>query len=274
MQSVIGNLRKMKGVLKNPIEYQFIIGEHEILLNALLGKKIKMHFTGLIHCIHCGRKTNKSFQQGYCFPCLRRLNECNLCTIHPERCRVEEGACDANDWAHAHCTQKHIVYLANTSAIKVGITRETQQPTRWIDQGAKQALPIFQVSNRFQAGIIEVAIKKYVSDRTNWRQMLKQDADDVDLKSARDQLLEQAKEGIKKIVAQYQTDEIKKITDADIIEFSYPILEYPEKISSLSLDKTPEVEGVLRGIKGQYLILECGVINIRKFGGYEVAFEI
>src|SRR3990167_7480403 len=164
MKKVIGHLRKLKSELKTPIHYSIRFDHEEILLNAYLGKTITLVYAGHIYCIQCGRKTNKSFQQGYCFPCLRRLQECHLCIIYPEKCIVESGRCPENDWAHAQCNQPHTIYLANASGLKVGITRDTQVPTRWIDQGAIQALPIFKTKNRYQAGQVEVTLKQFVSD--------------------------------------------------------------------------------------------------------------
>lgn len=273
---IIGNIQKMRGVLvasdtashnfTNPtVTYHFIIGNHKIPLNPFLGNTLNLHFTGKIHCIQCQRETKKSFQQGYCFPCLQRLHECNLCIIHPEKCKVEEGRCSTDDWAHQQCHQQHIVYLANSSGLKVGITRANNATTRWIDQGARQGLVIYQVANRYQAGKIEVAFKKYVSDRTNWRNLLKQDSNTIDLIAERDRLMNLA-----------QTDvqpQSNLISESKPYEINYPILEYPKKIQSLSFDNDPKVSGTLLGIKGQYLILDTGVINIRKFGGYEIAFE-
>ena len=119
-----------------PVSYYLSLAEEQIPLNQFIGKKIQLNYLGKIYCIQCGRETKKSFQQGFCFPCYRRLLECNLCIIHPEKCGYYQGTCQPGDWAHAHCIQPHVVYLANTSGLKVGITRETQVPTRWIDQGA------------------------------------------------------------------------------------------------------------------------------------------
>lgn len=266
-----GNLRKLNSELAAPIQYQLCLSEQTIALNDYLDQTISLTFTGNMHCIQCGRKINKSFQQGHCFPCLRRLQECNLCIIHPERCLVESGQCPVDDWAHAHCHQTHIIYLANSSGLKVGITRHTQVPTRWIDQGAVQALPIFSAKNRYQSGIMEVALKAFVNDRTNWRKMLKNEVTPIDLTAARDQLFIEAKSKIDQVITEFNGD-IAPLTET-AIELDYPVLQYPEKITSLSLDKTPEVSGRLLGIKGQYLLLDSGVINIRKFGGYEVKFN-
>ena len=155
-----------------PVRYQLSIGDDNIILNDFLGHHLHLSHTGTIFCIQCGRQTKKSFQQGYCFPCYRRLGECNLCMIHPERCRHDPTLCKPDDWVHASCMLPHVVYLANSSGLKIGITRQSQVPTRWMDQGAVQAIPIFQYQNRFQAGTLEVAFKKFVADKTNWRTML------------------------------------------------------------------------------------------------------
>jgi hypothetical protein len=267
--AMVGILRKLKTHYHDPIEYYASVGEQSIFLNPFIGQPITLSYTGHIYCIQCGRKTKTSFQQGFCFLCFRRLQECGLCIIHPERCRVEEG-CPKDDWAHAQCNGSHIVYLANGSGLKVGITRETQVPTRWIDQGAAQAIPFFHTANRYQAGIIEVLLKKYVSDRTDWRVMLRGEAPLLDLVSLCEELLLKTQEELDPIIARWDRGNIESVESPMVTFLSYPVLEYPRKISSLSLDQEPLIQGRLLGIKGQYLILDTGVINIRKFSGYEV----
>lgn len=259
----------MKGNLSAPIEYHLTSEQNAIILNHSLGKKIKLEFLGEIHCIQCGRITKKSFEQGHCYPCMLRLQECN-CILRPERCRVEEGKCSKEDWAHVQCDQEHIIYLANSSGLKVGITRATNTPGRWIDQGAIQAIPIMRVMNRYQAGMVEVALKEFVADRTNWREMLKRNNDPIDLIATKTQLLEQAKTPLKNLTEKFGENKIHVFAENQITQLNYPILKFPEKIQALSLDKTPEISGTLLGIKGQYWILDCGVINIRKFSGYRV----
>ena len=264
------HLKKLKSVFKTPVEYYLTYESCEILLNTWLGKSISFNYVGSIYCIQCGRKTSKSFQQGFCFPCFRRLQECDLCIIYPERCRVEKGWCPVDDWAHVHCHQSHVVYLANSSNLKVGITRETQIPTRWIDQGAIQAVPIFQTKNRYQAGVIEVILKSFTADRTDWRWMLGNDIKEIDLISERDALLKKSDSSLSKTINQFQEGNVHKLETTSITQLSYPVLEYPNKIRALFFEKTPTITGSLLGIKGQYLILDTGVINIRKYGGYNV----
>lgn len=261
------HLKKLKSVFKSPVEYFLTHKSGEILLNTWLGKFVSFNYLGTIFCIRCQRKTNKSFQQGFCFPCLRRLQECNLCIIYPERCRVEKHGCPVDDWAHIHCNGKHIVYIANSSGLKVGITRATHILTRWIDQGAIQGVPLFQTKNRYQAGIIEVSLKAFISDRTNWRLMLN-DVEEKDVMCARDVLLKEADSCISKVIKQFKEGDIQQLADATVTRLNYPVLKYPNKIKTLSFEETPTVMGFLLGIKGQYLILDTGVINMRKYAGY------
>jgi len=272
MRRQIGILRKMKAEWAEPVEYHLHLSTAEIPLNAALGKSISICYTGNIFCIQCDRKIKKSFQQGYCFPCYQRLLECNLCVIHPERCSVEQGTCALNDWAHEHCHHTHIVYLANTSGLKVGITRETNMKTRWVDQGAVQAVPIFKVSNRYRAGVIEVLLKNHVKDKTNWRVMLKNQVETLDLALHRTELFAKIETSLPYTAKDFLAD-IQCLNETPVA-LAYPCQAYPQKLTSLSFDKNPTVEGTLMGIKGQYLLLDTGVINLRKFGGYEVEVSL
>lgn len=265
-------LHKMFVRYAQPIQYEFIFDKQKINVNPLLNKKIALEFQNEIHCIQCDRKITKSFQQGYCFPCMQKINECNNCMLHPERCLVEAGKCDPMSWAHQQCNQPHLVYLANTSGLKVGVTREKNIPSRWIDQGAVQALPIFRTQNRYQAGLIEVALKNFVADKTNWRVMLMNQVASLDLLSEKKYLLSRAEKMLAPILKKYP-EQIILLSDKKCLSFDYPVMEYPKKITALSFDKTPKIEGVLLGIKGQYLILNTGVLNIRKFGGYSVCLS-
>jgi len=189
--------------------------------------------------------------------------------MKPETCHYAEGTCRESSWGETNCFIPHYVYLANSSGIKVGITRGSQIPTRWMDQGAGQALPVFKVATRLQSGLLEVVMKQHVSDRTDWRKMLKADAEPLEMKSIRDELLDKCVTEISEIKAE-QGDDAIQLVDEDVVEIKYPISEYPEKVKSLNFDKQPEIEGVLKGIKGQYLILDTGVLNIRKFSGYNI----
>ncbi len=271
---MIGNIAKMKVQLSTPVEYQLPVDEALIDLNPHIGGKIKLDFQGEINCIACGRKTGKSYAQGYCYPCFISLAECDMCIVKPETCHFDAGTCRDAEWAQQHCMQSHYVYLANSSGIKVGITRGSQIPTRWIDQGASQALPIFRVANRYQSGLLEVAIKQHVSDRTDWRKMLKGEAEPRDLASMRDELAEVCSEQISGLQTQFGSENIEFLPDESMLQIQYPVEQYPEKVTSLNLDKAPLIEAVLMGIKGQYLILDAGVINIRKYSGYKLDVDL
>tara|TARA_B110000211_G_scaffold99640_1_gene116020 strand:- start:148 stop:654 length:507 start_codon:yes stop_codon:yes gene_type:complete len=164
----------------------------------------------------------------------------------------------------------HYVYLANSSGLKVGITRHTQVPTRWIDQGAIQALPIYKVNTRLDSGRLETTIGAMVADKTNWRTMLKGEVEILDMKARRDELLDRLKVSLQTLSDQGVGMER---LEADVVEINYPVLEYPTKISSFNFDKNPVVEGTLMGIKGQYLIFDTGVINLRKFTAYDIEVQ-
>ena len=268
-----GTLRKMRSRLSQPVEYQLRLGEEEISLNPLLEKKISLQYSGLINCTNCGRKTKKSFNSGYCYPCFQRLAECDSCIIHPEKCHFDQGTCRDPAWGERFCLQDHIVYLANSSGLKVGITRGTQVPTRWIDQGATQALAIIRVRTRLQSGEVEVMFKQFVADKTNWRDMLKGQATPLDMHAEAKRLIDKCQSDLKELEDKFGFFAISVLNGVDVVSIDYPVVSYPEKVTSLNFDKTPIVEGTLLGIKGQYLILDSGVINMRRFAGYEVALH-
>ncbi len=265
-----GNLSKMKTELSDTVHYQLPLSELLIPMNDLIGEQIALTYTGTINCVNCGRQTNKSFNQGYCYPCFTTLAQCDMCIMKPETCHYDQGTCREPEWAQSHCMQPHIVYLANTSGLKVGITRKTQLPTRWIDQGAIQALPIVQAASRYHVGLIENELKNHVSDRTSWQKMLKGDIPDIDLLQQRDKILTDTQQTLESIGQQFG-DKSWELLLEDAISIDYPIIEHPEKCKSFNFDKISEVSARLMGIKGQYLIFDTGVINIRKFGGYEVS---
>lgn len=268
--AISGDLRKMKTDLASPVKYWLPVGDELLPLNERIGSQLVLEYSGEIHCIACGRKTNKSFSQGYCFPCMRSLAECDMCIVKPEQCHFDQGTCRDEQWAQAHCMQDHIVYLANSSGLKVGITRQSQVPTRWIDQGATQALPIYRVKNRYMSGLLEVVIKQHVADKTDWRKMLKAEAEPLDLMARRNQLLDECASEIHNLKEQYGEEAFLAIDDTEQTQINFPVNEYPKKISSFNFDKNPKVAGELVGIKGQYLIFDSGVINIRKFSGYGI----
>ncbi len=268
-----GLVRKMHTRLDAPVAYDLPLGDTLVPMNELIGSELELRYSGLINCVHCGRKTNKSFSQGYCYPCFRDLAQCDTCIVSPQKCHYHLGTCRQPEWGEENCMTDHFVYLANSSGVKVGITRGSQVPTRWMDQGAIQALPVFRVSSRLQSGLLEVVFGQHISDKTNWRTMLKGEVGSIDLAAERDRLVEQCAAEIEALQNEHGLQSIQLLEDAEQVEISYPVREYPVKISSFNLDKEPVVSGKLMGIKGQYLIFDGGVINMRKYGGYELSLS-
>ena len=266
-----GALSKMGTRLEQPVQYSLRLGEQDLDLNALLGQGVRLEYLGAIHCSHCGRKTKKSFSQGYCYPCFSKLAQCDTCIMSPERCHYAAGTCREPAWGEQFCMTEHVVYLANSSGAKVGITRATQVPTRWIDQGATQALPIMRVATRQQSGLVEDVLRSQVTDRTNWRAMLKGEAAPLDLAQLAGEIFEACQDGITALQERFGLQAIQPLSDRALVQIAYPVLAYPAKVVSFDLEKNPVVEGTLQGIKGQYLIFDTGVINIRKFTAYQLA---
>ena len=272
---VQGCLSKMiiaPGESGEQVQYTLRAGEHRLDLNRRLGQSLELSWTGAIACTHCGRATKKSFAQGHCYPCFKKLAQCDTCIVKPETCHFDAGTCREPKWAERFCFQPHVIYLANSSGVKVGITRGTQVPTRWLDQGAIQALPILAVDTRLQSGLVEVLFKEQVADRTNWRAMLKGEVEPLDLVAERDRLLAQLEGGLNNLRERFGAETIRTLDEAPV-NFDYPVLEFPRKVVSHNFDKQPRVSGTLLGIKGQYLIFDTGVINLRKFTGYEVVVD-
>ena len=270
-----GHLAKMDVTLDgDTVAYQLPLDDQRLPLNEAIGKNIAIERIGDIHCIHCGRRSKKSFSQGYCYPCFTKLPQCDTCIMSPERCHFHHGTCRDPAWGEKYCFTDHFVYLANSSGVKVGITRGTQLPTRWIDQGATQGLPIFRVQTRCQAGLIEDCIREHVADKTSWQKMLKGNAEPVDLAAIRDELLIKSEVGLELLEQEFGLQALQRLYSESTTEINFPVHEFPEKVKSFNLDKQPLVEGVLKGIKGQYLILATGVINIRKYTAYNVQFSI
>ena len=265
-----GQLRKMHTSLQAPVVYQLPLGDALIPMNALIGATLELEYLGEINCIHCGRKIKKSFNQGYCYPCFTRLAQCDSCIMSPEKCHYYQGTCREPAWGEEHCMIDHIVYLANSSGVKVGITRGSQVPTRWMDQGAIQALPVFRVATRRLSGLLEVVYKQHIADKTNWRAMLKGQVDVLQLERERDRLFELCAAEISALQAEHGLQALQPLESESALEITYPVEEYPVKIVSFNLDKEPLVRGRLMGIKGQYLIFDGGVINMRKYGGYHL----
>jgi len=258
-------LLKLQSENKNEVHYQLLDNDKNIDLNQIIGKTIRFSFSGQINCIACGRKTRKSYGQGFCFSCFQTVPQADPSIMRPELDQAHLGISRDMEWAKKNSLVDHFVYLAISSSLKVGITRHTQIPTRWIDQGAIQAIRIAKVPYRQLSGLIEVELKKHFADKTNWRKML---TNEIDLSV---DLIKERNKAHKILSSEFS----KYLIDDEITHIKYPVLHYPEKVKSINLDKTPTFESKLIGIKGQYLIFENqNVLNIRKHNGYFVTIEL
>jgi len=259
-----GVLKKMKTVYTTPIQYYLDMKTDFINMNQLLERTIHIKLIGH-ECLNC-HLDRPIYRQGFCKSCFFEIPQAADWIMRPE---LSTAHLDKEDRDLAYekrmQLQPHIVYLANSSTIKVGVTRKNQVPTRWIDQGAHEAMEIVEVPNRYLAGITEVALKEHVSDKTNWRKMLTNSVEDVDLNAEKKRLFE------------FIPEEIKPYLKHNIQEthLKFPVVQYPEKVKSLNLEKTPEYKGVLKGIKGQYIIFEDQtVFNIRANEGTIISMYI
>lgn len=258
-------LTKMETHFEDPIQYFLPAPNTKMALQPYLGKEIQFQFTGLIFCSLCQKKIAKTFGEGFCFNCFSTAAAASPCILRPELCKAHLGLGRDPVYEEKNHNQPHLVYLAQTDQIKVGITRKTQMPTRWIDQGAAAAIVLAEVPNRYLSGVLEVALKAQFSDKTNWQNMLKNKTyDGPELTDIKWEL----EESLPTDLTQFWTD------DEDVWRFNYPVLHYPTQVKSLTLDQTPLIKGILTGIRGQYLYIdEAFVINIRRHTGYQIKWE-
>jgi len=259
-----GVLIKMQTEISSPIQYYLVFENDFLNVNQLLNKTLNISFLRY-QCLNCGLE-KKIFRQGFCYDCFYEIPQAADWIIRPELSTAHLDKEDRDlEFEKKVQLQPHIVYLANSSNVKVGVTRKTQVPTRWIDQGAHEAIEIVEVPNRYLAGITEVALKEHVSDKTNWRTMLKNEIEDVDLIEWRNKLKTYIPEEALKYFLENNTE----------TQIKFPVLQYPAKPKSLNLEKTPSYKGVLKGIKGQYLLFEDDtVFNIRSNEGRVVNISI
>jgi hypothetical protein len=260
-----GVLSKMQTEFGNPIQYYLVFENSFLNMNQLLKKELEINFVGY-QCLNCGKK-KKIFRQGFCYDCFYSSPAVGDGIMKPELSTAHLGIADRDlDYEQKVQLQPHIVYLALSSEVKVGVTRKTQMPTRWIDQGATQAISIVEVPNRYLAGITEVALKNHYADKTNWQKMLKNDVLPTDL------IAEKLK--VENLIPA-EVQEFYHLDKNDLYEMHFPVLDYPKKVTSLNLEKTHSFQGKLMGIKGQYLIFEDGtVFNVRSFEGYVVTIDV
>ena len=231
-----------------------------VSLNQLIGSTINISYSGIINCVISGKKINKTYGDGMSYDAFKSSPLAVESIIRPELSRIHEGvALRDYDWEMAHHMQPHVVYLSKTAGIKVGVTRETQIPYRWIDQGAVEALILAKTPYRQAAGLIEVALKKHISDKTNWRKMLQNNLSDRSLIDVKNELTNYLDDDLKQYVSR----------NSDINKVNFPVIKYPSKVKSVTLDKVPQIEEKLIGIKGQYLLFDNDtVFNVRRHAGY------
>jgi Protein of unknown function (DUF2797) len=271
-----GTLKKMRVEAAQPVRYHLTDGWHEKenrvadhLLNDHLGSPVELRFTGDISCIGCGREINKTFGQGYCFPCTRSRADADICIVKPELCHhgEEDNPCRDESFAQDVCFHPHYLYCSLTSGVKVGITREVNIPSRWIDQGAVAAVPVALLPNRRAVGLVEKRLSdEGFKDKTHWTRMLKGNPED--------QSLDEVVERVVGRLGEWDVEGVLSPLERLEHKFEYPVLQWPVKVSSLNLDKNPVAGGILQGIKGQYLIFDVGVINMRKYSGYRVEVAV
>ena len=259
-----GVLRKMQTEIGSPIQYYMVFDNDFLNVNQVLDKDLQISFIKF-QCLNCGQD-RPIYRQGFCKTCFFEIPSAGDWIMRPELSTAHLDKEDRDlEYEKKVQLQPHIVYLANSSNIKVGVTRKGQIPTRWIDQGAHEAIEIVEVPNRYLAGITEVALKDHVGDKTNWRKMLTNDVNDENLVTWRNKL----KAFIPKEAEKYF---IASNTETNL---DFPVLQYPAKVKSLNLSKTPTYSGKLKGIKGQYFIFEDNtVFNVRGNEGLYVSLNI
>ncbi len=260
-----GRLQKMKVTLDEVIGYQLLL-DSPIVMNDLIGKTISLSWNGLILCSNCGKQIKKTYDDGYCYNCFISVPETSECIIRPELCQAHVGGGRNPEWEQMHHNVPHVVYLTANNVIKVGVTRLTQLPTRWIDQGANRAIRLAETPNRYEAGRLEVALKTVFTDKTNWQRMLKNEIDEsIDLVDQKWQVHDLLPSDLTRFFSE----------NDELVQLNYPVLEYPQSIKSISLDSMPRISGDLIGIKGQYLIFRGGLVfNVRRHTGYVVELFI
>lgn len=250
--------------MAKPVQYYLLFDQDFLNVNQVLDKRVSINFL-FYRCINCNRN-KKIFANGVCYHCFMLLPEMGQWVMRPELSTAHLGREDRDlDYEQQAQLQPHVVYLANSSNVKVGVTRKSQIPTRWIDQGAHEAIEVVEVPNRYLAGITEVALKEHVSDKTNWRRMLTNDLKDLDLAEIREEL------------RQYLPEEVQEyyLSNSSELEIEFPVISYPAKCKTLNLSKNPFYEGILKGVKGQYLIFEDGMVfNVRKHEGFVISLSV
>ena len=247
--------------MKKLVSYELEVAPNKVIqVNDYIGGTLSFRFLGEIHCVFCGKLTAKSYGGGSCFQCLQSLPQNDMCQVKPELCHLDRGTCRDSVWGRQFCQTPHKVYLARSSSVKVGITRENPTERRWMDQGAIEGMVIAEVPDRKTSGLIEVALAQYIEDKTDFRKMLRGEVAEANLQEIYENLADKVPLALQSYL----------VADPVSIKLEYPLAEAPQKIKTVSLDKETLIEGTLKGIKGQYLVFEDFVFNIRAHSGYDV----
>lgn len=264
-----GAMRGLRITSAAPIDYALQLDESVVPLNPLLGHFVRIRFDGRINCRYCGASTRKSYGEGYCYPCFKTLARCDLCVVSPVRCHYAAGTCREPTWGDAFCMQPHVVYVANSAGAKVGITKPENLPGRWLDQGATEAIVILRTRSRHQAGCVEAVLSRHVSDRTDWRALIGREASQLDLLSLTAQLREVARAELAALDVRFP-GALAWVDAPTPVGFEYPVTSYASPARALLLARRTELGGRLLGIKGQYLMFDSGVFNVRRHSSYHV----
>ena len=269
---ITGNLRKMSTELVANVP-QYTLNMKDVLdplesidINALIGKQIRMEYEGYFNSVLSGEKMNKAFGEGLTYKEFMESPQASPSIMRPELSQIHEGiALRDYEWEVKHHLQPHVVYVSLTSNYKVGVTRDSNMPYRWIDQGATQAMVLAEVPYRQLAGQIEVSLKEHISDKTAWQRMLKGIIEvDKTIVEVRNEMAALVPSDLQHYISKTE----------NFTEINYPVNQHPEKVKSLKLEKVNVIEDTLVGIKGQYLIFENGVTNIRSQAGARVTMEV
>ena len=259
-----GVLRKMSTEAASPIQYTMRLGQEDLVVNDWVGKAVKLRATGNNFCIDCGNATTNRFGQGFCYSCFMESPLNSECIVRPELCRAHLGQGRDVEWEEAYHNQPHVVYLADSGGLKVGVTSDQQIPYRWIDQGATQGVVIAETPNRYLAGSIEVTLKQFYDDKTHWQRMLRGAEAKIDLDKERSRAHSLLPEDLQ--AYRSSTHMVRGL--------QYPLERPPATLKSVNLEKENSVSGRLVGVRGQYLVWEHGqVMNVRKHSGMEIVWE-
>lgn len=259
-------LSKMSTYLFGEVHYLLKTDADFVHLNPLMGRKIGLKFLNEKFCSACGQQFSELFRMGFCKNCFFTVPQAGESIINPEKSRAHEGVEDRDlEFEKNYQLRPHVVYLAVSGDLKVGVTRQSQMMTRWADQGAVQAMVFAETQNRYQAGLVEVDMKQHLGDKTPWQRMLKYEDKTYDLQKIKSEYAPKLKRELREYFSE----------DQEVHELKYPHLEIPEKVKSVNLDKEPEIESKLLGIRGQYLVFEGGkVFNVRRHSGFRIGLSI